>query len=194
MHGARARISCESFGWAIRLKTDRDARDGRFLAALRRRDWREAFFTLAVWFKGLDGLLEVIGGCVLLSVGPDYVLRVVECLTQDEIVEDPHDYLANALLRAAAHLSVVTEHFVALYLLINGLVKLGLVWALLERVLVAYPLAIAIFGALGAYQLYRYTLTHAPGLLVLSAVDAVVIAFVFLEYRALRRTGTVRCR
>ena len=158
----------------------------QLVEALRRRDWREVLFIVGVWFKGLDGLLEILGGSALLTMSPDYVLRVVQFITQDEIVEDPHDYVANALRSAAAQLSVVTEHFVALYLLINGLVKLALVWALLQRVMVAFPLSIAIFSGLGAYQLYRYTLTPAPGLLVLTVLDVAVIAFIYLEYRALR--------
>jgi uncharacterized membrane protein len=159
----------------------------RFIEALRRRDWREVFFILSVCFKGIDGLLELLGGFALFNISPEFVLRIVQFLTQDEIVEDPHDRVANALLRVAARLSPVTEHFMALYLLVHGLVKLGLVWALLRRVVVAYPLSIAVFTGFAAYQLYRYTLTHDPGLLVLTALDVVVITFICLEYRALRQ-------
>lgn len=154
---------------------------------LRRLGARELLFRVSVGFKGLDGLLELIGGATLLTVSPAFILRTVRLLTQDEIAEDPRDLVANALRRIAAHLSFASEHFIALYLLIHGMVKMGLVWALLARVLIAYPLSIAIFAGFIAYQIYRYTFTHSLGLLVLTALDFLVIALIYLEYRALRR-------
>jgi uncharacterized membrane protein len=158
----------------------------RFAAALRRHQWREAVFLASVWFKGLDGLLELLGGVALLTVSPAFILRTVQFLTQDEITEDPRDRVAHGLLRIASHLSLATEQFMALYLLIHGIVKLVIVWALLKRVLVAYPASIAVFAGFIAYQSYRYTLTHSAALLVLTALDVVVIVLIWLEYRALR--------
>lgn len=154
---------------------------------LRRRGWRETLFLLSVWFKGIDGLLELLGGTALLSVSPAFILQIVRFLTQDEIAEDPRDLVANALLRAAAHVSLSGEHFMALYLLIHGIVKVALVWALLERVLIAYPLAVAVFVGFIAYQLYRFTFTHGLGLLALTVLDSAVIVLIYMEYRALRR-------
>lgn len=75
----------------------------------------------------------------------------------------------------------------AIYLLVHGVVKLALVWALLARLLFAYPLSIVIFAGFIIYQLYRYTFTHGIGLLALSALDIVVIGLIWLEYRALWR-------
>jgi uncharacterized membrane protein len=152
-----------------------------------RRSWRERLFLIGVWFKALDGALELLGGVALLSVSPAFILHTVQFLTQDEIVEDPHDLVANYLLRVAARLSVGSQHFMALYLLIHGVVKLALVWGLLKRVLVAYPCAIVVFLGFIAYQLYRYTLTGGAGLLAISGLDMVVIALVYFEYRALRQ-------
>lgn len=148
---------------------------------------REVLFLVSVWLKGLDGLLELIGGTALFSVSPAFILNVVRVITQDEIAEDPRDVVANVLRDAAARLSFATEHFMAIYLLVHGVVKLALVWALLARVLFAYPLSIVIFAGFIVYQLYRYTFTHGIGLLALSALDFVVIGLIWLEYRALRR-------
>ncbi|MGH8260984.1 MAG: DUF2127 domain-containing protein [Steroidobacteraceae bacterium] len=154
---------------------------------VRREGWRELLFRVSVCFKGLDGVLEIAGGVALLSVSPALILHTVRFLTQDEIAEDPDDLVATALLRIASRLSFASEHFAALYLLIHGVVKVGLVWALLARVLIAYPISIVVFAAFIAYQLYRYTLTSGLGLLALTLIDLVVIALIWLEYRALRR-------
>lgn len=165
---------------------DRSFGARQFAAALRRRDWREALFLLSVWLKGLDGVLELLGGAALMTVSPAFILYTVRYLTQDELIEDPRDLVANALLRIASRLSFASDHFIALYLLIHGLVKMSLVWALLRRVLIAYPASIVIFTGFIVYQLYRYTLTPGPGLLALTVLDFVVIALIALEYRALR--------
>lgn len=159
----------------------------RTIERIRRLGWREALFLISVWLKGIDGFLELLGGAALFSVSPAFILRIVQTLTQDEIVEDPRDIMANALLRIAGRLSVASQHFMALYLLIHGVVKLGLVWALLARVLIAYPVSIAIFACFIGYQLYRYTFTGSLGLLALTLLDFVVIALIYLEYRALHR-------
>jgi uncharacterized membrane protein len=151
------------------------------------RSWRERLFLLGVLFKGFDGTVELLGGVALLSVSPAFVLRSVQFLTQDEIIEDPHDLVANYLLRLAARLSVGSQHFMALYLLLHGIVKMALVWALLERVLIAYPVSILAFAAFIAYQLYRSTLVGGFGLWLLSALDVAVVTLVYLEYRAMRQ-------
>lgn len=146
-------------------------------------------FLLSISLKGLDGLLELIGGGALLVVSPAFVLHAVRFLTQDEIAEDPRDLVANALRDAAGHVSFAAEHFMAAYLLVHGIVKLALVWALLRRILLAYPLSIVVFAGFIVYQLYRYSFTHASGLLALSAFDLIVIAFVWLEYRSMKDSG-----
>ena len=161
-----------------------------FAKALRRRGFREVLFLVSIWLKGLDALFEIIGGAALFAVSPALILHLVRFLTQDEIAEDARDLIANALRHAAARLSFATEHFMAIYLLVHGAVKLALVWALLARVLVAYPASVVIFAGFIGYQLYRYTFTHGVGLLALSAFDLAVIGLIFLEYRALRRRGT----
>lgn len=156
-------------------------------AAVSRRDWREALFLVGICLKGLDGAVELAAGAALLIVSPQFIVHAARFLTQDEITEDPRDLVANALRHAAAHMSFATEHFLAIYLLVHGVIKFGLVWALLARVLIAYPLAILIFAGFIAYQTYRFTHTHSLGLLALSAFDFLVIVLVWLEYRVLQR-------
>jgi uncharacterized membrane protein len=156
------------------------------IAALRRRGLREVLFLFGMSVKGIDGLLELIGGAALFAVPPAFLLRAVRFLTQDEIAEDPRDLIANALRRAAAHLSFASEHFMAIYLLVHGIVKLILVWALVARVTLAYPVSMAVFAGFIAYQSYRYACTHGTGLLVLSAFDLIVLGLIWLEYRAMK--------
>lgn len=151
--------------------------------------FRELLFRASVILKGLDALLEIAGGIALWVVSPGLIVRIVGFLTQDEIAEDPRDLIANYLRHAATRLSVVGEHFMAMYLLGHGIVKIFLVAALLKNKLWAYPAAIVVFGAFIAYQLYRFAIAGGTGLIALSVFDLVVIWLIWLEYRALRSSG-----
>jgi uncharacterized membrane protein len=150
---------------------------------------RELLFRISVFLKGLHAGLEIVGGIALLTVSPDFIIRLVALLTQDELAEDPHDVIANYLLDAAKHLSVSSKHFMAFYLLGHGVPKIFLVGALLRDKLWAYPIAVIAFAAFILYQLYRFTFTHSMGLIALSLFDLVVIWLIWLEYRALRLRG-----
>ena len=148
---------------------------------------RESLFRWSVSLKGLHAVIEVLGGVALLLVTPDFILRAVSLLTQDELAEDRNDFVATTLLEAAQQISVGSKLFAALYLLSHGVVKGLLVVALLRRRLWAYPLSLLVFGLFVLYQLYRFSLTHAAGLIALSLFDLLVMALIWIEYRALKR-------
>lgn len=151
---------------------------------------RVLLFRLGVVLKGIDAILEILGAVALWLVSPGFIAAAVHFLTQDEIAEDPHDLVAHWLRHAAARLSLSSEHFMAVYLLAHGLIKIVMVYALLRNRLWAYPVAIFVFTGFIAYQLYRYTLTGGLGLIFLSAFDTFLIAVIWLEYRAQRRQRT----
>ena len=143
-------------------------------------------FRISVALKGLGALLEIIGGMALLMIKPTFFVRVIGTLTEDELSEDPQDFIATHLQSLVEHLSLSAQHFAGAYLLIHGVIKILLVAALLKDKIWAYPWAIVVFGAFVVYQLYRYTFTHLLGLIALSAFDVAVIWLIWLEYGAAR--------
>ena len=143
-------------------------------------------FNVGVIAKGIDGVLEIVGGVLLFLVSPGRIYTVMQVLTQHELSEDPRDLIASWLRNSAHHLTASITLFAAVYLLWHGAVKVGLVAALLLRRRWAYPAAIVAFSVFLAYQLYRYTHTHSPALLALSVMDILVIILTWLEYRQLK--------
>jgi len=150
-----------------------------------RRPLAHALFDISVVTKGLDGALEILGGVLLFVVSPLQIHNVIRSLTEHELSEDPRDLVATYLRNSTQHLAVGTQAFAATYLLWHGVVKVTLVTALLLRRRWAYPTAILAFLLFFAYQLYRYSHTRAPELLVLSIFDLFVIGLTWLEYRRL---------
>jgi len=144
-------------------------------------------FRISILLKGLHALLEIVGGTLLYVIHPDTIQRFISRLTQNELLEDRRDLIANTLQRAAEHLSIGGKTFAAFYLLSHGVIKLVLVIELLRKRLWAYPASLAMFGAFIAYQLYRYTHTHSIGLIVLSGFDVLVMWLIWREYKIVRK-------
>jgi uncharacterized membrane protein len=145
-------------------------------------------FETSLIFKGLFALLETIGGIAAYWFSQHALLDLVHAITQAELAEDPRDLVANYLLNLVQNLSISTQHFTAFFLVSHGVIKLWLIIGLLREKLWYYPIAIGVFGLFIAYQLYRYSFTNSVWLLILSAVDAAVIALTWHEYQYLRQT------
>ena len=99
----------------------------------------DKIFRVSLILKGLDGVLELVGGMLLLVLTPAQIGSALRLLTQHELSEDPRDLVANALVRLAGTLTVSATLFGAAYLLLHGTVKVILVWAVLRDKLWAYP-------------------------------------------------------
>ena len=143
-------------------------------------------FRLGLIAKGVDGALEVVGGTLLCFVTPGQLATIGRLLTVHELREDPRDLIAQYVLRSSQHVAAGAEVFGIVYLLGHGLIKVGLVIALLRGRRWAYPVAIAAFLVFLCYQLYRFSHTFAGALLVLSVLDVLVIVLAWMEYSRLR--------
>ncbi|HEV2751990.1 MAG TPA: DUF2127 domain-containing protein [Gemmatimonadales bacterium] len=156
------------------------------MATGRRQRTVHLLFDISIIAKAIDGALEIVGGVLLFLVSPTQLHHIVRILTQHELTEDPHDIVANYLLHSSQGLSAGAKMFGAIYLFWHGVVKVGLVTALLLKRRWAYPTAIVAFLLFLVYQLYRYSRTSAPELLVLSVLDVFVILLTWFEYWRLR--------
>jgi uncharacterized membrane protein len=144
-------------------------------------------FEISVLLKGLHALLELVGGLFLLFVSTGTIVQVLTWLTQDELVEDPHDIIARYFIHAGEQLSA-GKRFASLYLLSHGIIKIALVIGLLKNKLWAYPCSIVVLGLFMIYQTYRYTYTHAIGLVALTIFDAIVLWLIWHEYRLVAKS------
>jgi uncharacterized membrane protein len=147
-------------------------------------DW---LFEIGIIAKGLNGVIEVVGGLLLLVLSPDQLRAVAVAWTREELSEDPRDFIANHLLHTAGGLTGDAVLFGAAYLLTHGVVKVVLVVALLLNRLWAYPAMITVLLAFIGYQLYRIALQPTPGLIALTVFDAAIVALTWREYRQQRR-------
>ncbi|MEZ2220545.1 DUF2127 domain-containing protein [Rhizobium sp. RCC_161_2] len=144
-------------------------------------------FEISVLLKGAHALIECIGGIALALISTHTIVHVVNLLTQDELIQNPNDFIATHLLSWAQNFSLENKHFYAFYLLTHGLVKVLLVIGLLRGKLWAYPASLAALGLFIVYQLYRFTETQGIGLLILTAFDLLIMVLIWHEYRLVRQ-------
>jgi uncharacterized membrane protein len=144
-------------------------------------------FEVGILLKGLDGLLEIAGGILLLFIKPELVNHLAATLTQHELAEDPRDFLATHVLHSTQNLAAGSFTFAAIYLLSHGIVKIILVWEILHERLWAYAGLIYLSIGFMIYQVYRFSYSHSIGLVVLTVFDAVIVYLTVVEYRKRRR-------
>jgi len=155
------------------------------VSSIKQRDLLDRTFLIAIILKGLDGILEVVGGVLLFVLSPALIDQLVRTLTQHELSQDPHDFIATHVLHAAGRLTG-SFTFPAVYLLSHGVVKIVLVGALLRNKLWAYPWMIVFLIAFIVYQLYRMTFAPSIGLVALTVFDVFVVWLTWREYRRQR--------
>jgi uncharacterized membrane protein len=146
-------------------------------------------FEIGIILKGLHAVIEIGGGIIIFFITKAYITSTVLSITQDELTKEPDDAFAHYLINWSNNFSVVSQHFIAFYLLSHGIIKLFLVVALRKEKVWAYPTAIVIFSSFIVYQLYRFYYTASLWLLVLTALDAIVIWLTAHEYRYMKKQG-----
>jgi uncharacterized membrane protein len=144
-------------------------------------------FEVSVLLKGAHALIECVGGLALALVSTRTIVSLVNKLTQEELIEDPHDFVATKLVELAGNFSIGSQHFYAFYLLSHGIIKLALVIGLLRNQLWAYPASLVVLILFIAYQSYRFSYTQSAGLIALTVFDVIVMGLIWHEYRLVRR-------
>jgi uncharacterized membrane protein len=141
-------------------------------------------FRISLYGKGVDGLFELLGGVLLLVINPSQINHMARWLTQGELSQDPHDFIANHILKTAHNLTGSSLVFGALYLLSHGIVKVFLVFMVLRDKLWAYLALIGVTGLFVVYQVYRLAVDKfSVSLFLLTVFDLLIIYLTQNEYR-----------
>lgn len=147
------------------------------------RNLTDKAFRTGLYLKGLDGLLETLGGIMLLIVSPEQINHLARWFTQGELSTDPNDFVAHHILKTAHELTGASLIFGAAYLLSHGVVKLILVVEVLRNHLWAYKALIGVTALFVVYQVYRIAGKFSMSLLLLTIFDLIIIYLTAVEYK-----------
>jgi uncharacterized membrane protein len=151
-------------------------------------------FEIGVSLKGLHAVVELILGTVILTISPVAVSNLMVRLAAEQESRGSAAFTVNFLLDLARAVQHGGQHFAGIYLLVAGLINMTLVIGLLTGALWSYPAALSALAVFMAYQIYRYTHTHALALIVFFVFDAVVWYLIWHEYRFLRSGAVMERR
>lgn len=140
-------------------------------------------FRISIFLKGLLSITEILAGTIVIFIDPATIGNAIVSFIQDELAEEPTNFLASHTLSLAQQFALTPKLFLAFYLLSRGLIKFALVVALLKNRLWAYPAALAVMGLFMTYQIVEIFLKHSIFIIVLTTFDLVVMWLIWHEYR-----------
>ena len=148
----------------------------------------DKLFKIAVALKGLDGGVQLVLGIVLIFLPPTLITGLANDVVTRDLLGDPNGTLSQHLQTAAHNFADGSSRSFAIgYLLLHAIIKLGLVVALLRKIIPAYPVAAVVLGTFVGYEIYRAIRTHSIALPIFAALDVIIIILVLREYQQLRR-------
>ncbi len=134
--------------------------------------------------KGFDGAVETLAGLVIFLTGPARIYRWVVRVTAPELYDGSHAAAVHAIRRGAEHLATTGAHFVEFYLVVHGLLKLGLVLVLLRgggRWI--FPVGVVVLAGFIAYMSWRLHQQWSDWLLGFALFDVLTLLLVLNEWR-----------
>jgi uncharacterized membrane protein len=144
-------------------------------------------FQTVVYLKGVFGIIEAAAGMLLLIAGSRSLARFVEWIFGNELLEDPSDPIGNFFINIANNLSLKMHIFFGIYLLVHGLVNIGIVFALVHKKRWAFPMAGAILILFVIYQAYQLLRSFSMTIMVLTFIDLIILSLLKIEYSRSKR-------
>jgi uncharacterized membrane protein len=143
-------------------------------------------YEIGIIIKGIDGILELAGGILVLTLSPGMITGITRFLTENSLQNDPHNVIATHIAKEGHNLAAGHNLFAAAFLLTHGLVKVVLVTCLLLNKLWAYPWALAALGLFLVYQAYQLITAPTFGMGFLTVLDVAIIWLIYREWRQVR--------
>lgn len=134
--------------------------------------------------KGINGVIETIGGILLLAFDVHTIEHIFVKISLLELPRGPHDIFAHAIHHMAYQFSASAKFVGGVYLLSHGFFKVGLVTALQFKKRWAYPVALYFLLLFISYQGYRIVLHFSAGLLFLTLLDVLLMWLIWQEHKA----------
>ncbi len=140
-------------------------------------------FVLSIGAKGLFGLFEMLGAVGAYFISPEQIRAFTEWFTAKELQLEPNNVIAQFILHLGARATTSETHFVALYLIVHGLTKVVLVWALLRDKAWAYPWMMVALVVFIVSQTIDLIAAFSLGVLLLTIFDIFILWLTWREYK-----------
>lgn len=144
-------------------------------------------FDASIILKGINGVLELLGGAALFFISADQVRHVLAWVSAHALVAHRHSALAQWIEHLADRMGADATAFAAWYLILHGVIKILLVWALLREKLWAYPWMLVALGLFIAYQCYELVVHFGWWMFALTIFDLFIVILTTREWQLHRQ-------
>lgn len=142
-------------------------------------------FEIGILLKAFNALWEIVVGLLIFFTGA--VSSFANFIIEQELLEDPNDFIANNLQTIITFLSGHSKAFVAIYLIGHGLINIFLFFGILKNKLWAYEASLSFMSLFVFYQLYKIAISHSFWLSMLTILDLIMIWLIYHEYNYLKK-------
>ncbi len=144
-------------------------------------------FEVGLLIKALNAAADLLGGIIIWFTSKAVLVTFILNFFQNELSDNPDDYISNFIVNSAAALSVSSQFILGAYLFIHGVVKMFLLICLYQKKLWAYPTSIIIFSLLILYESYTYYFNPSAWILAVIIFDVILVLLTGHEYGVLRK-------
>jgi uncharacterized membrane protein len=143
-------------------------------------------FDISILLKSALAFLETIGGISVFLISSNFIFKFVNIISFGELTETPVDSLSQYLLNLTHSFSGGTKEFVALYLLLHGIINLVIITGLFRKKIFAYHTSFVVFVIFAFYEIYRYIFHPNIFLIILVIFDSITVWLIWREYKRLK--------
>jgi uncharacterized membrane protein len=132
--------------------------------------------------KGLFAVGECVSGLVLYFATDESIRAFNRWILKSRVFAESADVRLDFFRHLLENMQLDAKTFVAVYLILHGLLKVAIVLGLLSGHRRAYPLALVGLGLFVLYQLYHYAMHGNVIIVVLAALDVFIMLLVWREW------------
>ncbi len=149
--------------------------------------WFERLYRVGIVVKGFDGIVEFVSGmAILLSPHLLHMALIGVSAEFGEHNARPFQFIAQYIGRVDTQLFHSGLFFLTLFLITHGAVKIALVYALIRRIVKAYPAALVTLVLFLLYQIYVLITSFSVLMVFFTLLDVAIIWLVWNEYLELK--------
>ena len=136
----------------------------------------------ALFIKGFDGAVETLVGVGIAIAGPQRLYATILSLTTPELDDDRPHRVIEAIQHGASGLAQASQLFIVTYLLVHGVLKLGIVITLLRGERWIFPIASLILSGFILYMGYHLAHRWSGWLFAFALFDLLTLGLVLNEW------------
>jgi uncharacterized membrane protein len=141
----------------------------------------QVFKTITI-LKGIHAIIEILLGITLLILSKEFISNVIIISVDGRLVGDPSGIIARYISQFGVDLSLSIKLFFSFYLIGHGIVNFSLVYGIIKKPSIAYPISLVAFIGFLIYQTYSYFISSSLWMLLIILFDILFIGLLFYEY------------